>query len=167
MQAAKRNCNAPSTSYLNIWLCGRQTDLNVMGVRVGVANFFGSSDRYWRDLYITVKIFFQHENCRHLNFGRVWEGVVPCWNKLALRKKLRNLHKNLNFLAFVVFEISTFIRTDRQTDMARSTWLVVLMKNIHNLWGRKRFLLPVTYSPTNIIPFYSTSNMYKKFAHIF
>jgi len=60
-------------------------------------------------------------------------------NKLALRKKLRNLHKNLNFLAFVVFEISTFIRTkhcivalivfktsafirtDGQTDMARSS----------------------------------------------
>jgi len=40
MQAAKRDCNAPHTRYLNIWLCGRQTDLSFMGVRVGVANFF-------------------------------------------------------------------------------------------------------------------------------
>jgi len=31
MQAAKRDCNAPPTRYLNIWLCGRQTDLSVMG----------------------------------------------------------------------------------------------------------------------------------------
>jgi len=27
-----------SSSDLNIWLCGRQADLSVMGVRVGVAN---------------------------------------------------------------------------------------------------------------------------------
>jgi len=40
VQAAKRDCNAPPTRYLNIWLCGRQTDLSVMGVRVGVENFF-------------------------------------------------------------------------------------------------------------------------------
>jgi len=39
MQAAKRDCNAPSTRYFNIWICGRQTDLSVMGVRVSVANF--------------------------------------------------------------------------------------------------------------------------------
>jgi len=39
-QAAERDCNAPPTRYLNIWLCGRQTDLSVMGVKVGVANFF-------------------------------------------------------------------------------------------------------------------------------
>jgi len=40
VQAAKRDCNAPPTRYLNIWLCGRQTVLSVMGVGVGVANFF-------------------------------------------------------------------------------------------------------------------------------
>jgi len=31
--------------------------------------------------------------------------------------------------------------------MARSTRL----KNIYTLWGRKRFLLPVTYFPTNLV----------------
>jgi len=70
--------------------------------------------------------------------------------------------------------------------MARSTRLVILIKNIYTLWGRKRFLLPVTYFSTNLvypftlrvtgitnpsacyilsdessIPFYSTSNGYK------
>jgi len=45
-------------------------------------------------------------------------------------------------------------RTDGQTDMARSTRLVILIKNIYTLWGRKRFLLPVTYFPSNqVYPF--------------
>jgi len=57
---------------------------------------------------------------------------------------------NPNFLALVVSEISAFIRTDTQTDMARSTRLVILIKNIYTLWGKKRFLLPVTYFPTNL-----------------
>jgi len=35
--------------------------------------------------------------------------------------------------------------------MARSTWLVILIKNIYTLWGRKRFLLPVTYFPKNLV----------------
>jgi len=28
---------------------------------------------------------------------------------------------------------------------------VILIKNIYTLWGRKRFLLPVTYFPTNLV----------------
>jgi len=35
--------------------------------------------------------------------------------------------------------------------MARSTWLLILIKNIYTLWGRKRFILPVTYILTNLI----------------
>jgi len=35
--------------------------------------------------------------------------------------------------------------------MARSTRLVILTKNIYTLWGRKRFLLPVKYFPTNLV----------------
>jgi len=35
--------------------------------------------------------------------------------------------------------------------MARSTRLVILIKDIYTLWGRKRFLLPVTYFPTNLV----------------
>jgi len=58
---------------------------------------------------------------------------------------------NLNSLALIVSEISEFIRTDGQTDMARSTWLVILIKNIYTLLGRKRILLPVTYFPTNLV----------------
>jgi len=52
---------------------------------------------------------------------------------------------NHNSLALIVSD------TDRQTDMARSTRLVILIKNIYSLWGRKRFLLPVTYFPTNLV----------------
>jgi len=37
VQAAKQDCNAPPTHDVNIWLCGRQTDLRVMGVRVDVS----------------------------------------------------------------------------------------------------------------------------------
>jgi len=32
------------------------------------------------------------------------------------------------------------VETDAQTDMARSTLLVMLIKNIYTLWGRKRLL---------------------------
>jgi len=38
-----------------------------------------------------------------------------------------------------------------QMDMARSTQLVILIQNIYTLWGRKRFLLPVTYFSTNLV----------------
>jgi len=58
---------------------------------------------------------------------------------------------NLNSLALRALEVSAFIRTDGQTDMARSTRLVILIKNMYTLWGRKRFLLPVTYFPTNLV----------------
>jgi len=59
---------------------------------------------------------------------------------------------NLNSLALIVSEISAFI-TDRRTDgqLARSTRLGILIKNIYTLWGRKRFLLPVTYFSTNLV----------------
>jgi len=52
---------------------------------------------------------------------------------------------NHNFVAFVVSEISAFTRTEGQTHLARSTWLVILIKNVYTFWGRKRFHLPVTY----------------------
>jgi len=42
---------------------------------------------------------------------------------------------NLNSLALIVSEISAFIRTDGQTDMARSTRLVILIKNVYTLWA--------------------------------
>jgi len=44
---------------------------------------------------------------------------------------------NPSIQALIVFKIPAFIRTDRQ--------------NIYTLWGRKRFLLPVTYFPTNLV----------------
>jgi len=35
--------------------------------------------------------------------------------------------------------------------MARLTRLVILIKNIYTLRGRKRFLLPVSYFPTKLV----------------
>jgi len=75
-------------------------------------------------------------------------GVAPCWNKRAMRKKLWNLP---NSLALIVSEILAFIRTDGQADMARSIQIVILIQNLYTLWGRKRFLLPVTYFLTNLV----------------
>jgi len=67
----------------------------------------------------------------------------------------------------VVSEILAFIRTDGQTDMARSTVGSETLPSacyiyFRTLWGRKRFLLPVTYFPftlrvTGIIRMSSTS----------
>jgi len=38
---------------------------------------------------------------------------------------------NPSIVALIVSEISAFIRTDGQTDMARLTGLVILIKNIY------------------------------------
>jgi len=51
----------------------------------------------------------------------------------------------LNSLALIVSEISAFIRTEKQTDRR------ILIKNIYTLWGRIRFLMPVTYFPTDLV----------------
>jgi len=48
---------------------------------------------------------------------------------------------NPSIVALIVFEISALI----QTDMARSTRLVILVKNIYTLWG------PVTYFSANLV----------------
>jgi len=37
MQATKRDCNAHPTRELNIWLCGRQTDLNPISLSLIVS----------------------------------------------------------------------------------------------------------------------------------
>jgi len=59
MPAAKRDWNAPPTRNLNIWICGRQTDLSDMGVRVGVANFLlGQSIGIDETNTFRLKLFF-------------------------------------------------------------------------------------------------------------
>jgi len=40
MQVAKRDCNEQPTRDFNIWLCGRQADLNVLRYSVGKPKFF-------------------------------------------------------------------------------------------------------------------------------
>jgi len=94
--------------------------------------------------------------------GGLWT-LVWAWHSAETNLRCAGISgicmPNSSIVAFIVSEISAFIRTDRRTDgridgqteMARSTRLVVLIKNIYTLWGRKRFLLPVTYFPTNIV----------------
>jgi len=66
-------------------------------------------------------------------------------------------------LALILSEISAFIRTDIQTDMARSTRLVILVKNVICFMGSIS-LLSTCYilSDESSIPFYSTSNGYNQ-----
>lgn len=46
------------------------------------------------------------------------------------------------------------VYTDRQTDIARMTGLVILIKNLYTLKSQKPFLLPVTYfSKSLVYPF--------------
>jgi len=71
-------------------------------------------------------------------------GVAPCRDNLRCARSSRIYMPNPNFLAIIVSEIS-------QTNMARSTRLVILIKNIYTSWGRKRFLLTVTYFQTNVV----------------
>jgi len=56
-----------------------------------------------------------------------------------------------NFCNFRDFSVHPDGQADGQTDMYRSTRLVILIKSIHILWGRKRFFIPVTYFPTNLV----------------
>jgi len=67
---------------------------------------------------------------------------------------------SLNSLALIVSEIST----DGQTDMARSTRLLILIKNIYVYFMGSETLSSACYilSDESSIPFYSTSNGYKK-----
>jgi len=58
---------------------------------------------------------------------------------------------NPSIATLIVSEITAFIRKGRPKDTATSTRVVMLIKNIYTLWGRKRFLLPVTYFQTNLV----------------
>jgi len=60
---------------------------------------------------------------------------------------------NLILLDFIVPEISTFTRADGQTNMAGSTRLLILIKEMYTLYGRERFLPYRT-------PSYYTSDWY-------
>jgi len=57
-------------------------------------------------------------------------GLGGLWAWHIRVTNLRCVHGNPNSLSLIVSEIYAFIRTDRQTDMARPTRLVILIKNI-------------------------------------
>jgi len=79
------------------------------------------------------------------DLGGLW-ALEWAWHaaetKLGCARSSGIFMPNPKSLALTVSEI--FVRTDGQTDMARSTRLVILIKNIYTLWGRKRFCLLYT-----------------------
>jgi len=98
-----------------------------------------------------LKLLFLHQNCRSHSFGR-FVGVRVAWHPAETNLRCAGIcMPNPSIVALIVSEISAFIGSDGQTGKARSTRLVYLIKNIYTLWGRKRFLLPVTYFPTNLV----------------
>jgi len=69
MQVAKRDLNA------------RYTDLSVMGVRVGVANFFlNQSIGIDETNTFQLNLFILHENCGRHRFSRFVGGIVGVAN---------------------------------------------------------------------------------------
>jgi len=87
-------------------------------------------------------------------YSRLWAlewAWHPAETNLSCAGNPRICTLNPNILALIVSEISAVIRTDGQTDMARSTRLVILFKKMYTLWGRKRFLLHETYFSTNLV----------------
>jgi len=55
------------------------------------------------------------------------------------------------------------VETDGQTDMARSTRLVMLIRNIYTLWGRKRLLHCVAnFWLQSVYPLHGYKNVIKK-----
>jgi len=77
-------------------------------------------------------------------------GLAPCWNKLALRKKLKNLNAKSQLSIIYSFR-DLSVHTDEQTKMARSTRIVILIKNIYTLWGQKRPSLGVSLPPFPVV----------------
>jgi len=95
----------------------------------------------------------------YINFNKILTNVgakrvlALCANVGVAQKSTCQFptHRASEISAFIRTDGQTDRRTDGQTDMARSTRLVILIKNIYNLWDRKRFVLPVTYFPTNLV----------------
>jgi len=88
----------------------------------------------------TKDIFFLNLFCPIIPMGAIRYScpirLVPTYILPATDIKLLGKFQPDSFKA----ERLLFVETDGQTDMSRSTRLVMLIKNIYTLWGRKRLL---------------------------
>jgi len=77
------------------------------------------------------------------------------------------LGRFVGVFAFLLSEVTAFIRTDKQTDMARLTRLVILIKNTYIYFMGTETYPSACYilSDESSIPFYSTSNRYKNYRY--
>jgi len=107
-----------------------------------------------RTIHVSSNFYSSAKTVRATAFGGLWDlarACHPAETNFRCARSSGIWMPNPNSLAPIVSEISAFIRTGGQTDMARLTRLVILIKNIYTLRGRKRFLLPITYFPTNLV----------------
>jgi len=132
-----------------------------MGVRLGVVNFFWVNP--WvlmTTIYFSLNFYSSIKTVGATAPGGLW-ALKWAWNAADLRcvRSSGICMTILNSLAFVDSEILAFIRTNGQTDMARSTRLVILIKNIY-------IYICYILSDESSMPFYSTSNGYNKKMHV-
>jgi len=84
------------------------------------------------------------KNCGRWRCVRLWSWAWhPAEANMRWAESQRICMLSPNIPAFIVSEISAYIRTDGH----------ILIKNIYTriLWGRKRFILSFTYFPTNLV----------------
>jgi len=122
-----------------------------VGVRVGVANvFLGQSiGMRLRTIHFSSNFHSTFKTEESTVLGGFWAlewTWHPADTNLRCARSSGICIPIPNSLVLIVSEISAFIRTDRQTDMTRSTRLEILTKNL--------------FSDESSIPFYSTSNGY-------
>jgi len=120
-----------------------------LGVKVGVVNFlFGQS------IGIDENNTFQLQLVFLLALEWAWHAAKTNLRCVRCSGIYMPSPNSLSSYTFQDLSVHPDGQTNGQTDMARSTRLVILIKNIYTLWDWKRFLLPVTYFPTNqVYPF--------------
>jgi len=75
------------------------------------------------------------------------------WAWLHGSTNLRCVYVYVCIISTSTFHISwdTDVLTDGRMDRAKSTWVLIGIRNIYTLYGRTRFLLDVTFVPTNLV----------------
>jgi len=119
MQAAKRDQNEPPTG-------GRQ----ILDQSIGI----DENNKFHLKFYSSI------ETVGATVFGSLW-ALEWAWHSAETNMHCAGISgicmHNPSIIACIASKISAFIRTTGQTDMARSTRLVIVIKNKYILWGRK------------------------------
>jgi len=113
----ERDCNAPPTRNLNIWLCGRQTDLSVVGVKVGLVNLFsGQSIGIDENNTFQLNFYSSNKTVGVTVLGGLW-ALEWAWHTDETKLRCAGISR----ICMPNPSIAALIRTEGQTD--RRTWL--------------------------------------------